>query len=265
MEATIVDVHSSVGQGTAARRGGESVDGDGLERRQRGDAVMSTGNVHLIVTCTRRKTVAPGDVVFPDERDAERAYGLWLERLVQARRESHPMTAGELYTGQHWSRAAATAARNGADMWVISAGLGLLHISDPVVPYEATFSSMPFCHRTHWERLTMRPPAERRCASLKTLMQARPDDRFVVAASPVYLRAVESDLLAGRGGLSAPEQLQVVTSKGYQGGLKDNVRYTNAGMMKALNTNMTGLNISYALQFLGNEKMNSRTENEGYA
>lgn len=97
-----------------------------------------------------------------------------------------------------WSRAAA--ARNGAEMWVISADLELLHVSDPVVSYEATFSSMPFCHRTHWERLTTRPPAERRCASLKTLMQAGPDDRFVGAASPVYLRAVESDLLAGRGG-----------------------------------------------------------------
>lgn len=44
---------------------------------------MSTGNVHLIVTCTRRKTVPAGDAVFPDERDLERAYGLWLERLVQ--------------------------------------------------------------------------------------------------------------------------------------------------------------------------------------
>lgn len=213
---------------------------------------MSTGNVHLIVTCTRRKTVPAGDAVFPDERDVERAYGLWLERLAQARRGSPAMTAGELYTGQHWSRAAAAAARNGAEMWVISAGLGLLHVSDPVVPYEATFSSMPFCHRTHWERLTTRPPAERRCASLKTLMQAGPDDRFVVAASPVYLRAVESDLLAGRDVLSAPEQLQIVTSKGYQGSLKDSVQYTNAGMMKMLNTNMTGLNVSYALQFIGN-------------
>ncbi|EOG1818974.1 DUF6884 domain-containing protein [Enterobacter hormaechei] len=182
----------------------------------------------------------------------ERAYGLWLERLAQARRGSPAMTAGELYTGQHWSRAAAAAARNGAEMWVISAGLGLLHVSDPVVPYEATFSSMPFCHRTHWERLTTRPPAERRCASLKTLMQAGPDDRFVVAASPVYLRAVESDLLAGRDVLSAPEQLQIVTSKGYQGSLKDSVQYTSAGMMKMLNTNMTGLNVSYALQFIGN-------------
>ncbi|MDQ1757917.1 DUF6884 domain-containing protein (plasmid) [Enterobacter bugandensis] len=226
---------------------------------------MSTGNVHLIVTCTRRKTVPAGDVVFPDERDVDRAYGLWLERLEQARRGSPSMTAGELYTGQHWSRAAAAAARNGAEMWVISAGLGLLHVSDPVVPYEATFSSMPFCHRTHWERLTTRPPAERQCASLKTLMQAGPDDRFVVAASPVYLRAVEADLLAGRDALRTPEQLQVVTSKGYQGGLKDSVRYTSADMMKELNTNMTGLNVSYALQIIGNVKLNSSTAGEVYA
>jgi hypothetical protein len=40
-----------------------------------------------------------------------------------------------------------------------------------------------------------------------------------------------------------PEQLQIVTSKGYQGSLKDSVRYTSAGMMK-------GLNISYAMQLI---------------
>ncbi|GLH22944.1 MULTISPECIES: hypothetical protein [Enterobacter] len=82
-------------------------------------------------------------------------------------------------------------------------------------------------------------------------MQAMPDDRFVVAASPLYLRAVESDLFAGRKALCNPEQLTVVTSKGYQGSLKGNTKYTSADMMKALNTNMTGLNISYALQLIG--------------
>ncbi|MCK7252415.1 hypothetical protein MXM81_25290 [Serratia plymuthica] len=217
---------------------------------------MSTGNVHLIVTCTRRKTEPAGDAVFPDDCDVERAYGIWLERLTQARRGATPMTAGELYTGQHWSRAVAAAARNDAEMWVISAGLGLLHVSDPVVPYEATFSSMPFSHSRLWENLTTHPPAERRSDSLRMLMQARPDDRFVVAASPVYLRAVESDLLAGRGALTTPEQLQVVTSKGYQGSLKDSVRYTSAGMMKGLNTNMTGLNVSYALQLIAGRPLN---------
>lgn len=29
------------------------------------------------------------------------------------------MTAGELYTGQHWSRAAAAVMRSGAEMWII--------------------------------------------------------------------------------------------------------------------------------------------------
>ncbi|MDW2745261.1 DUF6884 domain-containing protein [Atlantibacter subterraneus] len=226
---------------------------------------MSTGNVHLIVTCTRRKTVSAGETVFPDERDVEKAYGVWMERLAQARRRSPPMTAGELYTGQHWSRAAAAAARNGAEMWVISAGLGLLHVSDPVVPYEATFSSMPFSHSRLWESLTARPPAERRSVSLRMLMQARPDERFVVAASPVYLRAVEPDLLAGRYSLCAPEQLTVITSKGYQGPLKDSVIYTNAGMMKGLNTNMTGLNVSCAVQLTGNEEESSTTTHELYA
>lgn len=153
---------------------------------------MNTGNVHLIVTCTRRKTVSAGETVFPYEHDAGNAYEVWLERLARARNDGAAITAGELYTDQHWSRAVAAAKRTGAELWVISADLGLLHVSDPVVPYEATFSSMPFCHRTHWERLTTRPPAERRYASLRTLMQAGLDDRFVVAASPVYLRAAES-------------------------------------------------------------------------
>lgn len=211
---------------------------------------MSTGNVHLIVTCTRRKTVPAGETVFPDERDVESAYGLWLERLAQARCGSPPLTAGELYTGQHWSRAAAAAARNGAEMWVISAGLGLLHVSDPVVPYEATFSSMSFSHRRLWESLTTRPPAERHSASLRTLMQARPDDRFVVAASPVYLRAVEDDLCSARQALRSPRHLTIVTTKGYQGPLSDSIRFASAGMMKSLNTNMTGLNLCYALQIL---------------
>lgn len=226
---------------------------------------MNTGSVHLIVACTRRKTVSSGDTVFPYEHDAGNAYEVWLERLARARNDGAAITAGELYTGQHWSRAAAAAKRTGAELWVISAGLGLLHVSDAVVPYEATFSLMPFSHSRLWESLTTNPPVERRCASLRTLMQSGPYDRFVLAASPVYLRAVESDLYAGREALCTPEQLVVVTSKGYQGTLKDSVRYTSADMMKELNTNMTGLNISYALQFIGNETLNSSTAGEVYA
>ncbi|MCE6966322.1 tgtA5 cluster protein 2 [Enterobacter sp. MW07] len=160
------------------------------------------------------------------------------------------MTAGELYTGQHWQRAVTAAETAGAGLWVLSAGLGLLHISDPVVPYEATFSSMPFSHRTLWSHLTASSPGKRRCASLETLMQQRPHDRFIVAASPLYLRAVEDDLCAGRDKLLSLKQLTIVSSKGYQGPLDNCITLSNASMMKELNTNMTGLNLSYAVKIL---------------
>lgn len=165
------------------------------------------------------------------------------------------MTAGELYTGQHWQRAVTAAESAGAGLWVLSAGLGLLHISDPVVPYEATFSSMPFSHRTMWSFLTATPPSVRRFASLQALMQERPHDRFIVAASPLYLRAVEEDLRTGSEALATSEQLAVVTSKAWRGNLNGKIYVTRSGMMKELNTNMTGLNVSFAARLLQNENV----------
>ncbi|WP_312629579.1 hypothetical protein [Scandinavium sp.] len=64
------------------------------------------------------------------------------------------------------------------------------------------------------------------------------------------IRAVERDLRKGRDALRNPDQLTIVTSKGYQGSLASSVELADAGMMKFLNTNMTGLNICYALQIL---------------
>jgi hypothetical protein len=209
-----------------------------------------TSNLHLIVTCTRSKTVAAGSTVFPEERDAVRAYESWLQMLGQTLGEQPLLAVGELYSGQHWQRAVAAAESTGAELWVLSAGLGLLHISDRVVPYEATFSSMQASPRNIWSLLTSSPPTGRRCASLQALMQKRPHDRFIVAASPVYLQAVEEDLCAGRDELASPEQMTIVTSKGYRGCLGNNVTLSSAAMMKELNTNMTGLNISHAVKIL---------------
>ncbi|ELY2709222.1 MULTISPECIES: hypothetical protein [Leclercia] len=41
-----------------------------------------------------------------------------------------------------------------------------------------------------------------------------------------------------------------MTSKAYQGCLDNNVVLASAAMMKELNTNMTGLNISHAVKIL---------------
>jgi hypothetical protein len=75
-------------------------------------------DVHLIVTCTRRKTVAAGDAVFPDERDVERAYRLWMERLAQARRGSPHDRRRAIYRPALEQGSCSAAARSGAEMWI---------------------------------------------------------------------------------------------------------------------------------------------------
>jgi len=191
--------------------------------------------------------------VFPYTENGNPAYINWGKMLKRSWSTGGTLPAGALYTGQHWRRAVAAAASTGAELWVISAGLGLLHVTDTIVSYEATYASMPFCHREHWSRLTTSPPTARRCASMQKLMQACPHDRFVIAASPVYLHAVEEDLRAGSRELASPAQLTIVTSKAWQGNLNARVCVTNAGMMNDLRTNMTGLNISYAEYLIQNE------------
>ncbi|MFN6798260.1 hypothetical protein, partial [Proteus mirabilis] len=165
-----------------------------------------------------------------------------------ARRPGRVLETGELYRGAHWLRARGIAARwPGIELWAMSAGLGLRHHTDPAVAYEATFHAMPFAPATVWGSLTARPPLAGRCASLAELMQRCPDDRFVIAGSPVYISAAEQDILAGVPALhDAAAQLIIVTSQGYRGPLQPFLKRSRADMMATLKSNMTCLNIACA-------------------
>ncbi|WP_230979152.1 hypothetical protein [Intestinirhabdus alba] len=85
------------------------------------------------------------------------------------------------------------------------------------------------------------------CPTLAELMHRRPLDQFVFAISPVYLSAVEDDILAGIPALrNADQQLKIATSQAYNGALRRWVTCSHAGMLEMLNTNFTALNISLA-------------------
>ncbi|WP_242490477.1 hypothetical protein [Serratia marcescens] len=78
-------------------------------------------------------------------------------------------------------------------------------------------------------------------------MQRCPDDRFVIAGSPVYISAAEQDILAGVPALhDAAAQLIIVTSQGYRGPLQPFLKRSRADMMATLKSNMTCLNIACA-------------------
>jgi len=205
--------------------------------------------LHLITTCTRRKAGCVEDTVFPGDASLDDAFDDWYRLIAQAaRRPGRVQETGELYRGAHWLRARSIASRwPGIELWVMSAGLGLRHHTDPAVAYEATFHAMPFAPGEVWELLTSRPPLAGRCASLAELMRRCPDDRFVIAGSPVYISASEQDILAGVPALrDAGSQLVVVTSQGYRGPLQPFLKRSNASMMTALKSNMTCLNIACA-------------------
>lgn len=80
--------------------------------------ISLSSKVHLIVTCSRRKTVAAGETVFPDERDVERLTGSgWTG---WQRSGENPLSgSGELYTGQYWNRVCAATASIGTEQWIL--------------------------------------------------------------------------------------------------------------------------------------------------
>ncbi|MDX6917792.1 hypothetical protein R9X49_22100 [Pectobacterium carotovorum] len=206
--------------------------------------------VHLITTCSKGKTAPAGDTVFPyDTLPIDEAMTFWRQQVQKAFATAggvRPTAA--LYCGVHWGKAIALAQQfSELELWVISAGLGLRHSSDPAVPYEATFKDMSYPPAAVWEQLTQKPLLPGRCSSLAMLMRRHPADGFVIAGSPTYIQAIEQDVNAGIGTLTdAAAQLTIVTSQAYRGCLLPYVTCSSTEMLTTLSCNMTSLNISLA-------------------
>ena len=190
------------------------------------------------------------DNTFPYEmNDPVAATEFWTRRIRAA---AGQIVTGKLYKGLHWQRARDIAHRHSSvELWAVSAGLGLRHDADPAVPNECTFHALPYAPAEHWRYLTAKPPLPGRCPTLTELMRKCPQDQFVFAVSPVYLRAIEDDILAGLPALrNADQQLMIATSQGYHSALKRWVTCSHAGILETLNTNFTALNISLVAQLV---------------
>lgn len=170
--------------------------------------------LHIVLSCTNRKRV--GAEAYPRLRevagtDAEPRAARWIDRInsVAGGRPVH-----ELYIGEYWRSGvelASTASRYEAtQVWVLSAGLGLVHFDDVVPAYGATLASghpdsvvTSDTGRRHevqqawWTALAAwKGPNDggrpRRLAELAAL----PDARLLLCAGPDYLEAAAADLAA---------------------------------------------------------------------
>src|SRR4051812_36774954 len=100
----------------------------------------------LVVSCSHRKRIEPPDELrlrsvsgSADQRGPE-----WRRRLQTT--DARALPAHELYVGEHWrlvcaAYESALKFSTRAELWVISAGYGLIASANPVKSYGATFST----------------------------------------------------------------------------------------------------------------------------
>lgn len=198
--------------------------------------VSAEASTHIIASCTERKRAPiPEDLHLGSLEDglpsvrAEK----WWARLT-ARRDVARQPASDLYGGEHWTLAqrsleVLTDAQIDADLWIASAGYGLIRASAPLCPYSATFAqgvpdsvtrgalagwTRPAILQAWWACLGRFPgPEARECRSVQALATRSPHSALIVVGSPDYIRAMRQDLLAARDALRTPHQLIVISNR----------------------------------------------------
>jgi hypothetical protein len=176
------------------------------------------------VACSQRKRIVPPISLRlasihagPKTRAAR-----WAKRLDAVDAPRHP--AEDLYAGDHWQSACeafrlARRYSSRAELWVVSAGYGLIRSSTSIKPYSATFATG--AADSVWRGLHEGKREERLQAwwrtlghesTLPDLLPAREDGVLVIAAGAAYLTALESDLRASVEQDAAGDRVSVISA-----------------------------------------------------
>jgi len=159
----------------------------------------------LVTVCTNRKTIPPArrlkaqDLPSGPQSYVSETWRDWLRRATPS------AAAKNLYAGRGFAEARLAAERSGADLWVLSAGLGLVQADEEVPAYDLTLSAGsessirqkvtdgPFDAALWWSEIGRRTRPKR---SLANLVSGRPDQQIVISVSGSYLELIEKDLLS---------------------------------------------------------------------
>ncbi|ALO34583.1 hypothetical protein CMT41_07540 [Colwellia sp. MT41] len=159
--------------------------------------------IHLITNCTNlKKRNIQGKVALESltkKHSSQTIVNSWCKHLENAEQK---VPAIELYAGDHWKVAKSIIIPN-LDLWVLSAGYGLIHSSSNIGSYDATFSNgsensinkTGLTNNEWWKALhQIRNSVNLKCHSLHSLVSTNADDVFFIAASPDYLRVIQAEL-----------------------------------------------------------------------
>ncbi|MBZ4418757.1 hypothetical protein [Myxococcus sp. RHSTA-1-4] len=192
-----------------------------------------TATLHIIASCTDRKRQP---VPEPLRLRAVKVDGIeararaWCERLSDDRYDA--FEAGALYAGAHWSVVlglpeVARARGFKPQLWVASAGYGLIPAHAVIRPYSATFArghddsvvknaasrDSADQLRMWWKVLSRHEgPSARHARSINELAAEGPRASILVVASPLYVTALAEDLARAVQQLVVPERLLIVST-----------------------------------------------------
>ena len=237
--------------------------------------------INLIVTCTKRKKQNPDwylQIRGLKRFDINTAFKMWLARLDQA--EVAGIPARSLYSGDHWSVVRgldnpSIQDRMKVNIWVCSAGYGLVSMDTLVKPYSATFSpshpdstsnwtnsdSNILNSRRWWQLLSNWTNSESGLPrSICDVAKVFPNSPIIVAASKVYLNAIADDLSDSLGYLNRPDFLSIVSAgtNSLDGGrLEANLLPSNARLQHVVGGALLSLNIRIVREIIGNSDLAS--------
>ena len=182
--------------------------------------------MNFVTTCTARKTVpCPAELSAKTLRkgSAKERFSEWSKRLAQTK---EPKAAPiDLYCGNSWAIARRIHEQHAKkiDVWVASAGHGLISIEERVVSYAATFSRQeedfvlgPNSDSTTdewWKVLCARRAKSKHYPySIADIASTAPYRPLLVAFSAEYFRAAKADLTKAQTLLDDPDLLVIVSA-----------------------------------------------------
>ncbi len=227
--------------------------------------------VNVVVTCTKSKTVAVPESLklrAVKRGSVEERSSSWFQRLQNSSADRFQVR--NIYKGDHWAAAKdicdiANGEKN--QVWVSSAGFGLLSLDDRVPGYSATFSGAhPDCVVSKskvedrrsaladwWDSLCRWPKSKLRPKrSVHSLAIESPGTPLIVIGSEEYLFAMRRDLLAAIAELNNPNLLSIFSAGCKQlEGLDENLVPYDARMQNFVGGALRSLNMRVARWVLG--------------
>lgn len=224
--------------------------------------------VNVVVTCSLRKrgTVAPTLMVRDLARcEAHERSSEWARRISETP-QTDCVPALDLYKGEHWSVVRSIYAQSWPgqtrriQVWVMSAGCGLLAPATLVPAYNATFTSgdqdsvaSTSQDRRSWWKTVCDIPLEGsdNPRTLSQLASRHPAAPLIVTASPGYLDAAADDLVTAARHMNDPGLLTLLCRTGSLPGVLDAHKvHLSSHMRAALGGTLLAMNVRVLLALL---------------